>query len=144
MKNKKLLKQIKKFPLNIIKTKSKYKKAKKALCKILFDTDLKEYKYLLVLLIKNYENKKYKKLEDGVLFNKAIEGQKSGYLTKKQSEKKLDEWLNIQVKWSDEDQVFIAKSKNFPGLAAHGKTKQEAKKELLKCIEGVKQWPRKN
>lgn len=148
MKNKKLLKQIKSFPIAFIKTKSQYQKATKVLRKILFDEDLSEYRYLLVLLIKEYENKKYekklRKLEDDVLFSEAIKGQKSGYLTKQQSKEKLDKWLNIQVEWSDEDQAFIAKSKKFPGLMAHGKTKKEAKKTLLECIEGVKQRSRKN
>ncbi|MEO0271716.1 MAG: hypothetical protein ABIM30_01330 [candidate division WOR-3 bacterium] len=146
----KILNQIKSFPLAPIKTKSQYQKAIEILWKILFDEDLKEYRYLLVLLVKEYEHKlyekKFQKLENDVLFDGAIKGQKSGYLTKKQSSELMQKWLkdlDIKVKWSEKDQVFIAKSKKFPGLAAHGKTKKEAKKELLACIKGVEQWSRK-
>lgn len=60
MKNNKLMKQIKKFPLTVIRSNSQHRKAKTILREILFDDDLSAYVDILVLLISEYEVRKYK------------------------------------------------------------------------------------
>ena len=41
------------------------------------------------------------------------------------------------VVWSDEDQLFIATSANWPHVSAHGDTEEEALKELGSALEMV-------
>ncbi len=41
------------------------------------------------------------------------------------------------VSWSAKDDVFIARVKEFPLLAAHGRSQEEALKEVKVAVEGV-------
>ena len=43
---------------------------------------------------------------------------------------------SIDLKWSDEDQCFVATSKEFPGLSAFGGTRKEAVEEAEIAIQG--------
>ncbi len=46
---------------------------------------------------------------------------------------------SVVVRWSDEDDAFIATSEEFPGLSAFGATKEEAVQELEVAREGFLQ-----
>lgn len=45
-----------------------------------------------------------------------------------------------RIKWSEEDQVFIARSLEFPGLAAHGNTTEDALKEIRIVVRESINW----
>ena len=45
--------------------------------------------------------------------------------------------LNFEIKWSNEDQVFLANTWQYPSVIAHGDSPQEALHELLLALEGV-------
>lgn len=48
----------------------------------------------------------------------------------------IDDYL-YEVTWSEEDNTFIGRVKEFPLLAAHGSTTEEAFKEIkfvVKCV----------
>jgi predicted HicB family RNase H-like nuclease len=45
-----------------------------------------------------------------------------------------------RVGWSEEDSVHIAHSLEFPSLQAHGKTTEEALKEILKVVGATLRW----
>lgn len=45
--------------------------------------------------------------------------------------------LEYVVRWSDEDDCFIAKCTSFPFVAAHGKTEDEAVFELKVASEAI-------
>lgn len=49
--------------------------------------------------------------------------------TKKESLPKVEQYL-YSVGWSDENEAFVAKVAEFPSLAAHGNTQEEALREL--------------
>lgn len=45
-----------------------------------------------------------------------------------------------RIEWSEEDQVFIASCLEFPGLAAHGDTTENALKEIKLVIKESIKW----
>jgi len=44
---------------------------------------------------------------------------------------------NYIVSWDEEDSVFVAKVLEFPSLAAHGDTQQEALAEIISLVDDV-------
>lgn len=56
--------------------------------------------------------------------------------TKKESLPKVEQYL-YTVGWSDEDEAFVARVAEFPSLAAHGETQEEALKEIKTVVEFV-------
>ncbi len=57
--------------------------------------------------------------------------------------KKIRELLNkytYRVEWSEEDDTHIARCLEFPGLSAHGKTIEDAIKEIAVAVEGSLEW----
>ena len=53
--------------------------------------------------------------------------------TKKESLPKVEQYL-YSVGWSDEDEAFVAKVAEFPSLAAHGETQEEALDEIKSVV----------
>ncbi|HEX8844955.1 MAG TPA: toxin-antitoxin system HicB family antitoxin [Pyrinomonadaceae bacterium] len=49
---------------------------------------------------------------------------------------KVEEY-SYHVIWSEEDQAFIGRVSEFPSLAAHGDTREEALNEISIAVEGV-------
>ncbi len=47
-----------------------------------------------------------------------------------------------QVQWSEEDQVYIGRCIEFPGLAAHGDSSEDALKEIKVVVREVNQMNR--
>ncbi len=45
-----------------------------------------------------------------------------------------------RIEWSEEDQAFIAKCLEFPGLLAHGKTNEGALKEIKVVVSESVKW----
>jgi predicted HicB family RNase H-like nuclease len=45
-----------------------------------------------------------------------------------------------RIEWSEEDQVFIARCLEFPGLAAHGNTTEDALKEIRVVVRESINW----
>jgi predicted RNase H-like HicB family nuclease len=45
-----------------------------------------------------------------------------------------------RIEWSEEDQVFIARCLEFPGLAAHGNTTEDALKEIRVVVKESINW----
>lgn len=45
-----------------------------------------------------------------------------------------------RIEWSEEDQLFIAKCLEMPGLLAHGKTNEEALKEIKIVVSEALEW----
>jgi predicted RNase H-like HicB family nuclease len=56
--------------------------------------------------------------------------------TKKESLPKVEQYL-YSVGWSEEDEAFVARVVEFPSLAAHGETQEEALKEIKTVVEFV-------
>lgn len=56
--------------------------------------------------------------------------------TKKESLPKLEQYL-YSVGWSEEDEAFVARVAEFPSLAAHGETLEEALREIKTVVEFV-------
>ncbi len=52
------------------------------------------------------------------------------------SQHKADEY-NFSVVWSDEDEVFIGRAIEFPSLAAHGNTLEDALREIKELVSNV-------
>ena len=52
------------------------------------------------------------------------------------AEIRADEY-SYTVAWSDEDDAFIARITEFPSLAAHGKSQENALRELRGVVEFV-------
>ncbi|HLM00495.1 MAG TPA: type II toxin-antitoxin system HicB family antitoxin [Pyrinomonadaceae bacterium] len=60
-------------------------------------------------------------------------------MKKRRSQKdlpKLEQYL-YSVGWSEEDEAFVARAAEFPSLAAHGETQEEALKEIKTIVEFV-------
>lgn len=55
---------------------------------------------------------------------------------KKLASPKVEQYL-YSVGWSDEDDAFIARVAEFPSLAAHGDTQEEALKEIKDVVSFV-------
>jgi predicted RNase H-like HicB family nuclease len=55
---------------------------------------------------------------------------------KKPKSPKTEQYL-YSVGWSEEDDVFIARVAEFPSLAAHGNTQEEALKEIKDVVNFV-------
>ena len=53
---------------------------------------------------------------------------------------KIIEKYTYRVEWSEEDQLHIARCLEFPSLAAHGNTVENALKEIEKVVEEVVMW----
>jgi predicted HicB family RNase H-like nuclease len=45
-----------------------------------------------------------------------------------------------RIEWSEEDRVFIARCLEFPGLAAHGNTTEDALKEIRVVVRESINW----
>lgn len=45
--------------------------------------------------------------------------------------------LSFSVAWSPEDEAFVARVEEFPSLAAHGSTEEEALAELKGVVRSV-------
>jgi predicted RNase H-like HicB family nuclease len=56
--------------------------------------------------------------------------------TKKQSLPLVEQYL-YNIGWSEEDEAFVARVAEFPSLAAHGETQEEALRELKNVVEFV-------
>jgi predicted RNase H-like HicB family nuclease len=56
--------------------------------------------------------------------------------TKKESLPTVEQYL-YSVGWSEEDEAFVARVAEFPSLAAHGETQEEALKEIKAVVELV-------
>jgi predicted RNase H-like HicB family nuclease len=52
---------------------------------------------------------------------------------KKESLPKVEQYL-YSVGWSDEDDAFVARVAEFPSLAAHGDTQEEAMREIKDVV----------
>ncbi|HEX8249391.1 MAG TPA: type II toxin-antitoxin system HicB family antitoxin [Pyrinomonadaceae bacterium] len=55
---------------------------------------------------------------------------------KKESLPKVEQYL-YTVGWSEEDESFVSRVAEFPSLAAHGETQEEALKEIKTVVEFV-------
>jgi predicted HicB family RNase H-like nuclease len=55
---------------------------------------------------------------------------------RKTTSPKLEQYL-YSVGWSEEDDAFIARIAEFPSLAAHGDTQEEALKEIKEVVSFV-------
>lgn len=53
--------------------------------------------------------------------------------TKKETRPKTEQYL-YSVGWSEEDQAFVARVAEFPSLAAHGATQEEAMREIKDVV----------
>jgi predicted RNase H-like HicB family nuclease len=53
---------------------------------------------------------------------------------KKENSPKVEQYL-YSVGWSDEDDAFVARVAEFPSLAAHGETQEEALREIKNVVE---------
>ena len=53
--------------------------------------------------------------------------------TKKESLPKVEQYL-YSVGWSEEDEAFVARVAEFPSLAAHGETQEEALREIKDVV----------
>lgn len=45
-----------------------------------------------------------------------------------------------RIEWSEEDQVYIGRCLEFPGLAAHGDTTESALKEIKVVVNEAVKW----
>lgn len=52
---------------------------------------------------------------------------------------KVDKYT-YKVGWSEEDSSHVARCLEFPSLAAHGKTSEEALKEIMKVVAATLSW----
>lgn len=43
--------------------------------------------------------------------------------------------LTVDVLWSQEDGLFIARCREFPSLSAYGTTEEQAREELLAVVD---------
>jgi len=55
---------------------------------------------------------------------------------KKESSPKAEHYL-YSVGWSEADEIFVARVAEFPSLAAHGDTQEEALREIKTVVEFV-------
>ena len=53
---------------------------------------------------------------------------------------KIIEKYTYRIEWSEEDKVHIAKCLEFPSLATHGETTEEALHEIEKVVEETIKW----
>ncbi|MGC2237114.1 MAG: type II toxin-antitoxin system HicB family antitoxin [Pyrinomonadaceae bacterium] len=53
--------------------------------------------------------------------------------TKSESLPKVEQYL-YSVGWSEEDEAFVARVAEFPSLAAHGETQEEAMREIRDVV----------
>ena len=56
--------------------------------------------------------------------------------SEKGSSPKVEQYL-YSVGWSEEDKAFVARVAEFPSLAAHGETQEEALSEIKSVVEFV-------
>ena len=59
----------------------------------------------------------------------------------------MDEVVNkytYRIEWSEEDQVYIGRCLEFPGLSAHGTTNEKALKEIKFVIAEAINWLRED
>jgi predicted HicB family RNase H-like nuclease len=54
--------------------------------------------------------------------------------------KELINKYTYRIEWSEEDQLFLAKCLELPGLSAHGKTNEEALKEIKFVVSESVKW----
>ena len=53
---------------------------------------------------------------------------------------KIIEKYTYRIEWSEEDKIHIAKCLEFPSLATHGVTAEEALHEIEKVVEETIKW----
>ena len=53
---------------------------------------------------------------------------------------KIIEKYTYRIEWSEEDKVHIARCLEFPSLATHGNTAEEALHEIEKVVEETIKW----
>lgn len=58
--------------------------------------------------------------------------------------KKLAEHYSYSVEWSATDEVYVARVREFPLLAAHGNNREDALHEIQFVVEAVLQDMKKN
>jgi predicted RNase H-like HicB family nuclease len=58
--------------------------------------------------------------------------------------KDIIEKYTYRLEWSEEDQVYIARCLEFPGLAAHGDSPEKALKEIKIVVEESIKWLRED
>ncbi|MCA1623153.1 MAG: type II toxin-antitoxin system HicB family antitoxin [Acidobacteria bacterium] len=59
---------------------------------------------------------------------------KTSKKVKKENSLKVEQYL-YSVDWSDVDEAFVARVAEFPSLAAHGETQEEALREIKNVVE---------
>ncbi|MBN1940008.1 MAG: toxin-antitoxin system HicB family antitoxin [Candidatus Aminicenantes bacterium] len=50
------------------------------------------------------------------------------------------ERYTYRIEWSAEDDVFIARCAEFPGLGAHGRTQENALRQIKVAVAGALKW----
>lgn len=55
-------------------------------------------------------------------------------------ERNIIDKYTYRIEWSEEDQVFIARCLEFPGLAAHGDSSENALKEIKTVVTESVKW----
>jgi predicted RNase H-like HicB family nuclease len=53
---------------------------------------------------------------------------------------KIVEKYTYRIEWSQEDQIYIARCLEFPGLAAHGDTNEAALREIKIVVNESVKW----
>jgi predicted HicB family RNase H-like nuclease len=50
------------------------------------------------------------------------------------------ERYTYRIEWSAEDDVFVARCAEFPGLGAHGRTQEDALRQIKVAVVGALKW----
>lgn len=53
---------------------------------------------------------------------------------------KITDKYTYRIEWSEEDQAYIARCLEFPGLAAHGDTGEAALREIRIVVDEAVKW----
>lgn len=52
------------------------------------------------------------------------------------------ERYTYRIEWSQEDEAFVARCAEFPGLGAHGRSQEEALRQVKVAVAAALQWLR--
>jgi len=52
------------------------------------------------------------------------------------------ERYTYRIEWSQEDEAFVARCAEFPGLGAHGRSQEEALRQIKVAVAAALQWLR--
>ena len=52
------------------------------------------------------------------------------------------ERYTYRLEWSEDDAAFVARCAEFPGLGAHGRTQEEALRQIKIAVAGALKWLR--